>query len=184
MSDFLLVATAILFSSVFFKSLVIFTLVFFALGLRNISFTLVALLLAIFSGGYSLEKSVSSKEELQSISFYNLRFSIPKPESLILLQEKNTDLKINANVAEFAPVSGAQLSFVITQLEAGIKVALPLIIPFLLVDIVIATVCFLLNFDGISQSLLAVPIKLFLLLSTGGLLMLIEKIFATSWHSV
>ncbi len=100
--------------------------------------------------------------------------------------ERNSDPKVTERVSKIARQVGAQegaprfealiVSFLVTELSEAFQLALLLLVPFLVIDLLIVNVMMLLNVTQLPATLISLPLKLFVFFAINGWSAVTEKL--------
>lgn len=176
---------ALLLISAFVRFATVFGLLRYALGLTGWTF-------GIITGGLSLILSIA----VMSVQIPQVSIDIFNPRSVAEIQvektfrpfiEKHTDKTILSRMygalkrdepreAKDHSFSILTSAFLLSELKIAFQIGLVLIIPFLVIDLLVAHVCTLLGFSSLSPSTISLPLKLIIFFSVDGWTLITERL--------
>jgi flagellar biosynthetic protein FliP len=179
--------------SAFTKIFTAISILFLGLGLRNVGFGAIAACLALVLAAVVSLKSPEHKSGLGKL----LRGQVVQNADIEVevrpFLERNTQAEIRARLSRFAPetVEAAAAekksepfelltaAFLISQLRDALNIGLMFLIPFLVVDLIVANLLLLLGAAQMPLSLVALPVKLFLFLLVDGWTLISERLLGS-----
>lgn len=179
--------TVLLFTS-FVKILTTLSIFQFGLGLRSSAFSLVMILVSfvlsifIFSQELTIEghynKLFSSEFQLDAQredAIKTKMLSIADPQLIKKLKSlKHREMEEAQKAGE--NFSAVVVAFLVTELRAAFQLGFLFIIPFLVIDLIVANVLMSLNINQLSVYLVSIPIKIFLFISVDGWQLIVTKL--------
>ncbi len=179
---------ALLLISAFVRFATVFGLLRYALGLHGWTF-------GIITGGLSLILSIA----VLSVQMPQVSVDIFNPTSVSNLQieksfrpfiEKHTDseilIRLYRSLKKDAPKSDEvhpfpilASAFLLSELKVAFQIGLALIIPFLVIDLLVAHVCTLLGYASLSPATISLPLKLIIFFSVDGWTLLTERLLTS-----
>jgi flagellar biosynthetic protein FliP len=173
----------------FLKIFLILSILRYGLGLKDSGFGIVIAALSIvisllmISPYLPLDKFLSG----ETISYQTLktlltpyieRADVVQAESQLraLLQSQAKVATAQGVVADFDPFIMKLTAYVITEIKAASEIGLKLLIPFILIDLLVAHILALINITTLSAYLVSLPLKLLLFLSVDGWGLIVSKL--------
>ena len=175
----------VLFCTAFVKLLTALSIFRYGLGLDSAPFGLVVLALSLVLSFFVMEPQLKSATGLQSFmngSQLNTE-NIEASFSPFLL--KHTEVKFTDKLNKIAEKSGSEhkdtfalklSAFMLSELSSAFLIGLIVILPFLIIDLLIANAMAALNITSLSTAVVSLPVKLLLFVALDGWLLISEKL--------
>lgn len=179
---------AVLLISSFVRFATVFTIVRYALGLHGWTF-------GCITSGLALVLSVA----VMSVQLPGGGVNVFDPQSVASVQvektfrpflEKQTDPEIlskvttavkaaDAKPGDAAPFSFLASAFLLTELKAAFQLGLMLLIPFLVIDLLVANVLVLLGYAQLSPLTVSLPLKLLVFFAVDGWTLVTQRLLTS-----
>ncbi|HMO01948.1 MAG TPA: hypothetical protein PKD37_01485 [Oligoflexia bacterium] len=166
--------------SSFTKIIVTLTLLRFALGLQSAAFGIVIIFFSLALGWLSIESNPtlraawsSAADGAQTWAELEKGLTIAlsakvQPESVASLDRNKESDNVDNKTPEQGSFALLLSSFLLAELKAGLLLGLILLLPFIAIDLLLANIFALLNFNTSSLDLISLSLKLGLFLVIDG----------------
>jgi len=165
------------------QSIVTLQFLLTGIGVRSIFLGFCAVLLGVWIGTVRLEPTLKNSITLNEMFFPTLSSASGQPlskESVENLLQSRVDPRVDELLKAKLASSTASLPIrvLLSDLTRALYAGILLLIPFIIIDLVVQHVFRLLEFNGISTAVVALPLKVLLFLSVDGWSLLTERLIS------